>query len=640
MKQKYKLLIALCLVAVLTVPCVWSILYYTRPMAEASYNLSLIAEDGQEWEGDKGWTVYTNERGTVTPLTPDGTGGYTGIAYAGQTFYFSRQLTESLESPTLQIGAVNRSIAVFLDDTMIYSDQPEAGEHIGELTLSMLPYDRLDPLTVSLPPDYKGKTLTIAQSTPAAGFSEKQEADPAYFDPTVYPADIILYCGYAYESGLIAGTAQTMIPAVLLLALILFFFAAFLWKASLGRLEAGLLVFALTAFLQMGSVLVRADFFFRYFGTLPVDLTWLCFHLSVGALLTFLAIYAGKGRPFYGLLALIQFLTSGVSAAVQIGQLMPYGDNYVFLTELPQITGFLTLLAAVIAGFILWRKENAFFKHFSQAALVLITGYALAILISCAAAPDYAHSVAQRIVQEAVILLPNFTLKLLWRLGMLSALYAAVYDLFEQETKRRTESAVLAAKNALTLESYENLRIQNDETQMLRHDMVKHYRMLLKIAEETPEKTTDYLKNLIGESEKIRSVVKSGNQTVDMIINGELNRVANKKIAVHIVRAQAPVELTMTDTDACCLFMNILDNAIHGAESAKEPWIQLDFHIKNHHFIFCCENSCAIMTKNKIPAKGHGYGLKIIQEILERYDGVSEVERTETTYKFSMILPL
>ena len=67
----------------------------------------------------------------------------------------------------------------------------------------MLALDRSDPLVVSLPAAYQGRTLTIAQSTSAAG------SDAPGSDADVFPADVTLYCGYAYESELIAtnGTA-------------------------------------------------------------------------------------------------------------------------------------------------------------------------------------------------------------------------------------------------------------------------------------------------------------------------------------------------------------------------------------------------------------------------------------------------
>ena len=107
----------------------------------------------KEWTGNHGWTFFTDEAGNVTELTPDGSGGYLGSSYAGQTFYYSRTLTEKLDSPTLQIGVVNRTVSVLLDGEMIYTDCPDADSWIGYLTLPMLECDRKTLSPFSLPPD-------------------------------------------------------------------------------------------------------------------------------------------------------------------------------------------------------------------------------------------------------------------------------------------------------------------------------------------------------------------------------------------------------------------------------------------------------------------------------------------------------
>ena len=48
-----------------------------------------------------------------TWLEPTGDGSFAPLQYPAQTFYYSRQLAESLPAPMLEIQALNRSIAVF-----------------------------------------------------------------------------------------------------------------------------------------------------------------------------------------------------------------------------------------------------------------------------------------------------------------------------------------------------------------------------------------------------------------------------------------------------------------------------------------------------------------------------------------------
>ena len=166
---------------------------YITPMEDVSLDLSLVLSQSEgilempdpEDYDEKGWTVYTQEGSTVTALTPDGFGGYTGLEL-GQTIYFSRSMTEKLDGPTLQLVAVDRTFSVWLDDVLIYTDRPELDNRIGYLRLPMNGWDRNDPIIISLPMDYQGSKLTIAQSTPE--YSETGSV-------RAYPASVKLYCG-------------------------------------------------------------------------------------------------------------------------------------------------------------------------------------------------------------------------------------------------------------------------------------------------------------------------------------------------------------------------------------------------------------------------------------------------------------
>ena len=614
-----------------------AIFFYASPMEDASYNLSLLPEDGQEWEGSKGWSVYTVESGQTTMLISDEHGGYSGLSYPGQTFYFSRKLDEKLDSPTLRIGAANRTVSVFLDHTLIYTDCPELTDNrIGSLKLPMLDYDRSDPVIVSLPLDYLNHTLTIAQSSPE--FSEKQgDSD------TVYPCDVTLYCGYSYESSLISSSVQTMIPAVLLFALQLILLAAFLWNATLGKFLPALPVFACTIQLQMIGVLIHAPFFHQYLGTFSFDLHSLVQYVSAGMLLVFLALYAGRLRPVFLISSVILFLSALFSCAVEAGAVLPYPNQSRFFVELPQSICFFALILAVICSMILWYKGSSFFRHFSMIFLLIVSGYIGFVLFSIPLIPDYASGVLSRIVSDVTLKLPTFSLRVIRSFCLCSGYCAVLMELISQEIHRRTEIAILSEKNRLSVESFENLRLQSDEIMMMHHDMNRHYLMLRSLAETSPENLSSYLDELIEQTRKIRPVAESGNQTLDIILNGKLAAAAEKGITTEILRCQAPEQLPLHDTELCCLFMNILDNAIRAASDStlKHPRIRLDIHCKEDHFVFSCENSVSLSRKGKkSPIPGHGYGLKIIHQIMKRWGDMVSIEETGTSYKISVVIPL
>lgn len=623
---------------------VTAVFYYTKPMEDKSYNLSLLPDDGQEWEGEKGWSVYSDRQGERKSLTPNGFGGYDGLDNVGQTFYFSREMTEELDSPTLRIDVANRSISVFLDNTMIYTDCPDADNRIGYLELPMLEFDKSEPVVVSLPFNYVGHTLTIAQSTPP--YSEKQNGAD-----TVFPCNVTLYCGYSYESGLIADTAQTMIPAVLLFALEILLLIAFVWNSTLGNKASALPALAAAAFFQMCGVLAKAPFAYQYFKELPIDLERLSFYLSIAALLTFITIKSKKLRRLFLGITILQCACIALYCIVKCTSLLEYGGLYLFIVNLPQIIGFLSLFAVLICSFIQRKNGSRFFRHYSKSVLIIMGIYAVFLLFSLIFSADYAKSVFERIFNDAINLMPVFTLNLLWHLCLISGVVSIIIELFERETARRTENAVLAARNELAMESYENLCRQSEEIMMIRHDTMKHYALLQTMAQQNPKQLPDYLEQLIGEMKEIRPVVQSGNQILDIIINGKLGIAADKGIAVEIIRSQAPEKLPLTDTQLCSLITNILDNAIAAASSfgVEKPYIKLDFHCKNNNFVFLCENTMKSEQSSrrrtnerqqKIPMTEHGYGLKIIRRIMKNFDDMLSIEKEGNIFKLSIIIPL
>ena len=69
-----------------------TLLFFTQPMTEQTFDLSVETVQ---------WEVYIQEGQQRTDLLPDGDIGYTGLSAPGQTFYFSRILTDEVESPVL-----------------------------------------------------------------------------------------------------------------------------------------------------------------------------------------------------------------------------------------------------------------------------------------------------------------------------------------------------------------------------------------------------------------------------------------------------------------------------------------------------------------------------------------------------------
>ena len=582
-----------------------------RPMEDQVYDLSLTWEGEAVPEGwvydQKGWTVFLQEGETVTELTPDGFGDFLGPVEPGQTFYFSRVMEEKLDAPTLRLDRANRTFAVFLDGDLLYTDCPELTGGIGELRLPPLEWYQEEPVLVTLPRDYAGKILTIAQSTDL--FPEREGS--------VWPCSVTLYCGYAYESGLIANSFQTAVPAALAFAAGVLLLMLFAVQAFRGKPDLGVLCGGLTALFWMAGRLALTFLPNVSLGPLPVDAAVLARNFSLTLLLVFLVSRLTLWRRILlGLFAGAQGIISAVEVAAEITKQLT-----IPLMLVISWAGLAGLTAAWILGLMEWKK-SWFFRCFCPLTAVGIVlwaalglwrfdGYSLGMLLQPLAG-----------IMTA------------------AALATALAEAVRREVARRTEERLLAQRGELAQSSYEVLRSQHEQVMMLRHDMMKHFQVLRQTT--TDEKAAAYLDELIGENEKIHPVVQSGNKMLDIILNGKLSAANHAGVAVEIVRMKAPDKLPLTDAELCSLVMNLLDNALEAAAApgVKRRYLKLDMNIRKGYFVFSCENGATLNWINKETAPERGLGLKVVRQIVERYGNLSDTEYGDDFYRVTVLLPL
>lgn len=607
------------------------LMMYAPPMEDISLDLSLgtqeeIIDAPTEYD-EKGWTVYTQNGEIQTTLTPDGFGGYTGLEL-GQTFYFSRVMTEVLDSPTLQLAVIDRNFAVWLDDTLIYTDCPELDNRVGHLTLPMREWERLEPINISLPVSYLGKTLTIAQSSPP--YTETGSV-------RVWPAEIQLYCGYAYESELISESFTLAITAALT-----YLVGVGLLVAFLRNRDWRMVCLAVMVFLWMSTRLVDASFFWTYYGTYDSTPLPLIREIIWCMMLGYLTSRATTHRrvmwgiiDLYGLSILVSVVLLGVYPNFDAEQrFLPFVVN-----QLPSWLGLLGMVSLLVLALLFWWRGSRFYRAFCPLALVGIAVSWLVVVLFVSGKTTDNLLIAALNSGSSTYLLHN-TIPSIIIVALLLTILEAIWT----EIRRHTDKRLLEEHQALAIQSYQHMRHQHQEVMILRHDITRHFTVLRSLS--TEAKVQSYLDELIGQAQQIRPVVQSGNTMLDILLNGKLSLAADNDIQVEVVRAEAPEKLPLSDKALCSLVLNILDNAITAAaiSNAQPPFIRLDVHMRGNFLVMICENSALLQPDNP-PEKDetvpkHGLGLKIIASVVERCNGVVDTEHTGNSYRIQVAIPL
>lgn len=183
-----------------------------------------------------------------------------------------------------------------------------------------------------------------------------------------------------------------------------------------------------------------------------------------------------------------------------------------------------------------------------------------------------------------------------------------------------------------------------------RHDYHNHIQVMkayLKLGKY--EDMDEYLNELDKDLTNIDTVLKTGNIMVDSILNTKLSMAISQGININ-AKATVPKELKVNDIDLCVIIGNLLDNAMEATiklENLDERFIRVYIREMKGQLYISITNSVGGEVKKinleYITTKlglNHGFGLKRIDSIVNKYDGFINRQNEEGVFATEIILPI
>lgn len=220
-------------------------------------------------------------------------------------------------------------------------------------------------------------------------------------------------------------------------------------------------------------------------------------------------------------------------------------------------------------------------------------------------------------------------------LGMLYTNIIVIYytNRISEQAQIKKDWEIAEHHYAMQQEYYDQLRIQQEETRALWHDISKYLR-----ASEA-EGSTSALEQVRNMLDSIGCVVDVNNRIVSVILNEYYQICKNAGIVLHI-DVQVPPELFVTAADLYVLIGNTLDNAVEAC--AELPigqriiWLKIKTH--NNMLYYEVVNHFTENNSKRIRSKYRGYGLKNIRRCAEKYGGGIETSKDDTQFKVVVYL--
>ena len=222
---------------------------------------------------------------------------------------------------------------------------------------------------------------------------------------------------------------------------------------------------------------------------------------------------------------------------------------------------------------------------------------------------------------------------------------AAIYAYLQKQESESIEQRFISEKRRFEENRFNDANAIWENVRRAQHDMKQHLTVISGYLDDgETEECKKYLTSIIPRVENMGNVVKSDNKIIDYLISSKLCSLKDTQVVISgSIGDLSDIE----DADLSCLMGNIIDNAVEGVKSALDKRIELLFSRQNSNRIFICKNTVSesVLKNNpqlkttKYDPKRHGYGTKIVSEIVEKYHGMIDYFEEYDMFGIQIVLP-
>ncbi len=239
-----------------------------------------------------------------------------------------------------------------------------------------------------------------------------------------------------------------------------------------------------------------------------------------------------------------------------------------------------------------------------------------------------------------------FAMRTLVDLGGVGILFA--YHMQLQELKTKLENEFLSSTLQM---QYENYKLSEESVALVNqkyHDL-KHQIAILRAGASQEEKL-EYLDAMEADIKSYEAQNKTGNKILDTILTAKVIRGQRHGITITCVADGKELDF-MQPMDISALFGNALDNAIESVrkiEDKEKRLIHLSVSRQKNFLRIKVENCYTgqIKFENGLPKttkkdkQFHGFGMKSIQKIVEKYNGSVTVAAADGWFELRILMSL
>lgn len=218
------------------------------------------------------------------------------------------------------------------------------------------------------------------------------------------------------------------------------------------------------------------------------------------------------------------------------------------------------------------------------------------------------------------------------------------------KTRRESERLrTIAQQEKFRVQYAQNVKKQYEEISQVRHDMKQTNLVVMELllGSKTDE-AIEYMRKMKQRVSEFDVVIDTGNDYVNAILNAKLSEA--KRAGITVLCSADKNAGGIDEVDLCNLLGNLLDNAIEACEKcgAEQKVIEIKLRTLEGKYLLDIENTAEEnalesnkqLSTTKDDTSRHGYGVKSIKSIAEKYNGMVNFSQVGDRFRSTVILSI
>lgn len=225
-----------------------------------------------------------------------------------------------------------------------------------------------------------------------------------------------------------------------------------------------------------------------------------------------------------------------------------------------------------------------------------------------------------------------------------TCLILEVINKIRYKLQEKRNMKIAEEKEKILYKYYKVAKENNENASMIKHDLKNQIQIAYAMRNKN-DNFVNILEDIDAELDKVNTNIYSKNEILNTVLL--LKKIEAKKFDINMVyKIDKSISLdSMKDSDVCKLFSNLLDNSIEASKKTDDKKILLKLCKRNDYIVLICENTYKEELRKNILGflttkenkKEHGYGIKIIKSISDKYGGEMNIQVKNGSFKVIMV---